>query len=64
MRTRTKAELNSHISKIDLIDFVTIQIDKKSSDAAKKVALKKFTDLASTYVADIRNVELIAVKIK
>ena len=64
MRTKTKTDLNSVINKIDLLDFLTVGIDKKATDSTKKLTLKKFTDLAFIYVADQRDVVLIAVKLK
>ena len=64
MKIKTKSELTSRVNKIDLLDFIAVEINKFHSDTSKAIALRKFYELALAYIKDQRDVELIAVKKK
>ena len=63
-RFKTKRDLVTLLNKVDLLEAITHEIQKTTSSLTKKSELSKFIQLASGYVAEERNVILIAVKLR
>lgn len=64
MKSKSKTDLISQIQKIDLLEFTSRQIQKKSLPSSKKSELTKFIAEASSYIDDERDVLLIAIKVR
>ena len=63
-KIKSKQELQQLISKADLLTAYTEEISRQSQDAAKRSQEQAFAKEAHAFVADQRDVILIAIKIK
>jgi hypothetical protein len=61
---KSKQEIIATIQKADALECSIEEIDRTSSDQSKSQKLKAFTELASQYIKDQRDVILIAIKIR
>jgi len=61
---KTKQDIIATVQKADPLECSTEEIDRTSSDQSKSQKLKSFTNLASEYLKDQRDLILIIIKIR
>jgi hypothetical protein len=61
---KSKQEIITTIQKADALECYTEEIDRTASDQSKSQKLKSFTNLASEYLKDQRDLILIVIKIR
>ena len=61
---KSKQDIIATIQKADALECFIEEIDRTSSVQIKSQKLKAFTDLASQYIKDQRDVILVAIKIR
>ena len=61
---KSKQDIIAVIQKADALECSIEEINRTSSDQTKNQKLKAFTEIASQYVKDQRDVILVAIKIR
>ena len=64
MKKKTKQELQQQITKIDPLEIVVEEICRSESASAKRSKQNEFASKTATFIADERDVLLIAIKIR
>ncbi len=64
MKKKSKQELIQQITKIDALQIVAADIARAESASSKRTKQNEFTAAAAAFIADERDVLLVAIKVR